>query len=159
MVNFKNKIVDVKDAVEHIDRLRQGKGKVVFTNGCFDLLHLGHISYLEEARNLGDVLVVGLNSDDSVRRLKGEGRPVKNIESRRAVLAGLAAVDVVIVFEEDTPRKLIELVNPDILVKGGDYTIDKIVGADFVLQNNGEVKTIDFVEGYSSSAIINKSLH
>ena len=139
-----------------LDKVRDEGSRIVFTNGCFDLLHVGHITYLEKAKEMGDVLVVGLNSDDSVLRLKGEGRPVKKLESRMAVLAGLSSVDAVIVFSEDTPLQLIKKVRPDVLVKGGDYTINQIVGADFVHELGGEVKTIDFVEGYSSSSIIEK---
>jgi len=143
-------------AVEKLNDLKAIGETIVFTNGCFDLLHKGHISYLEKAKALGDFLVVGLNSDASVKRLKGEGRPVKEIESRLAVLAGLESVDMVVVFEEDTPKNLIENINPDVLVKGGDYKIEDIVGADYVLSMGGSVETIEFVRGYSSSAIIQK---
>lgn len=134
---------------------QEGK-KIVFTNGCFDLIHKGHISYLEDARALGDVLFVGLNSDASIQRLKGEGRPLKQVENRAAVLAGMTSVGVVVVFDEDTPIELIRQLNPDVLVKGGDYTVDKIVGADHVLKSGGAVKIINFVPGYSSSRIIQK---
>jgi len=139
-----------------MSQLRDGEFVTVFTNGCFDILHKGHISYLEEAGELGDFLIVGLNSDDSVRRLKGEGRPLKSIDSREAIMGALGCVNMVVVFEEDTPQKLIEQLKPDVLVKGGDYKIEDIVGADFVIQNGGKVKVIDFVEGYSSSSIIDK---
>jgi len=128
--------------------------KVVFTNGCFDVLHLGHVTYLAQARNLGDCLVVGLNSDASVKRLKGESRPINRENDRALLLAALSFVDYIIIFEEDTPKNLIEQVKPDILVKGGDYQIDNIVGADFVLKNGGQVLTIPFVDGYSSTKII-----
>ena len=134
---------------------RQGK-KVVFTNGCFDVLHLGHITYLAEARNLGDLLVVGLNSDASVRRLKGPSRPINDEHARAMVLAALQFVDFIILFEEDTPLNLIQAVCPDVLVKGGDYTLDTIVGANFVLQNGGIVTTIPFVDGYSTTSTLNK---
>lgn len=133
--------------------------KIVFTNGCFDVLHFGHVQYLLEARKLGDMLVVGLNSDTSVRRLKGESRPINGENERAFVLAALAFVDYVVVFEEDTPKELIEVVKPDILVKGGDYTIENIVGADFVMQNGGTVTTIPFVEGFSSTHIIEQLKH
>ena len=133
--------------------------KIVFTNGCFDVLHYGHVRYLLEAKALGDLLVVGLNSDDSVRRLKGESRPINGEKERAFVLAALEFVDYVVVFEEDTPKELIEVVNPNVLVKGGDYQIGNIVGADFVMQNGGTVTTIPFVEGYSSTQIIEKSNH
>ena len=128
--------------------------KIVFTNGCFDVLHFGHVHYLLEAKKLGDILVVGLNSDDSVRRLKGPSRPINGEKERAFVLAALSFVDYVVLFEEDTPENLIKAVRPDVLVKGGDYALDQIVGADFVTQNGGTVTTIPFVEGYSSSHII-----
>ena len=130
--------------------------KIVFTNGCFDVLHFGHVHYLLEAKKLGDILVVGLNSDDSVRRLKGPSRPINGEKERAFVLAALACVDYVVVFDEDTPKELIETVRPDVLVKGGDYTLDNIVGADFVTQNGGTVTTIPFVVGFSSTRIIEK---
>ena len=128
--------------------------KIVFTNGCFDILHRGHITYLAQARQLGDLLVVGLNSDASVRRLKGPERPVNDERSRALLLAALEMVDYVVLFEEDTPYNLILKVKPDLLVKGGDYDIHNIVGADFVRQRGGEVRTIPFVQGFSSSSII-----
>ena len=128
--------------------------KIVFTNGCFDVLHFGHVHYLLEAKKLGDVLVVGLNSDDSVRRLKGPSRPINGEKERAFVLAALSFVDYVVLFDEDTPENLIKTVRPDVLVKGGDYALDQIVGADFVRQNGGTVTTIPFVEGYSSTQII-----
>ena len=128
--------------------------KVVFTNGCFDVLHLGHVTYLAQSRDLGDCLVVGLNNDASVKRLKGESRPINSENDRALLLAALSFVDYIIIFEEDTPKNLIEQVKPDILVKGGDYQIDNIVGADFVLKNGGQVLTIPFVDGYSSTKII-----
>jgi len=155
-LNYQDKIHNLVSGKEQIALLKQKSMKIVFTNGCFDIMHLGHITYLEEARRLGDFLVVGLNSDASVRKLKGEGRPVKQIQSRVAVLAGLAAVDMVIIFDQDTPLNLIQNLMPDILVKGGDYKIEDIVGADSVLENGGSVRVIDFVSGYSSSAIIDK---
>ena len=127
---------------------------MVFTNGCFDVLHFGHVHYLLQAKKLGDILVIGLNSDGSVRRLKGPARPVNGEKNRAYVLAALAFVDYVVVFEEDTPEELIKVIRPDVLVKGGDYTIDRIAGADFVRQNGGVVTTIPFVEGFSSTQII-----
>lgn len=133
--------------------------KIVFTNGCFDVLHFGHVQYLLEAKKLGDLLVVGLNSDTSVRRLKGESRPINGEKERAFVLAALAFVDYVVVFEEDTPKELIEVVKPNVLVKGGDYKIENIVGADFVMQNGGTVTTIPFVEGFSSTHIIEQLKH
>lgn len=130
--------------------------KIVFTNGCFDLLHIGHLTYMARAAELGDKLIIGLNSDSSVRLLKGEGRPVNNQQSRAALLAALFFVDAVVIFEEETPQNLIADLLPDVLVKGGDYTIDKIVGAKEVMANGGEVKTLTFVDGYSSTSIIEK---
>jgi len=137
------------------DWKRQGK-KVVFTNGCFDLLHLGHVDYLEKARHLGDVLVVGLNTDDSVSRFKGPQRPIQDQQSRARVMAALQAVDLVVYFDEDTPLSLISELLPQVLVKGSDYLAENIVGADVVKKAGGEVKTIDFVPGYATSRIVEK---
>jgi len=132
------------------------KGKVVFTNGCFDILHLGHVDYLEKARDLGDKLVLGLNTDKSIQRLKGPDRPITDEYSRARVIAALGFVDAVILFDEETPYDLISYLKPDILVKGDDYAIENIVGADVVLQNGGTVKTVSLVKGYSTSTIISK---
>jgi D-beta-D-heptose 7-phosphate kinase/D-beta-D-heptose 1-phosphate adenosyltransferase len=132
---------------------------IVFTNGCFDLLHPGHISYLEKARTLGDRLIVGLNSDESVKRLKGSGRPVNNQQDRARLLAALQCVDAVVVFEEDAPARLIEEVKPDILVKGGDYSLDQVVGASYVQSYGGRVEILPYVPGYSSSNILEKLKH
>lgn len=131
--------------------------KIVFTNGCFDLLHVGHVRYLQEARKLGDILVVGVNSDASTRRLKGPTRPVQIEADRAEILAALSCVDYVVIFEEDTPLRLIETVLPDILVKGGDWKIDQIVGADFVLTRGGQVLSLQFVDGKSTTSIIQKA--
>ncbi|MBS7563542.1 D-glycero-beta-D-manno-heptose 1-phosphate adenylyltransferase [Mucilaginibacter sp. Bleaf8] len=150
------KINNLTGLKEQVDNWKQQGQKVVFTNGCFDLLHIGHITYMAKAAELGDKLIIGLNSDASVRRLKGPDRPVNNQNSRAMLLATLFFVDAVVVFEEDTPLNLISTLLPDILIKGGDYQIENIVGATEVMANGGEVKTIDFVEGYSSSAIIKK---
>jgi D-beta-D-heptose 7-phosphate kinase/D-beta-D-heptose 1-phosphate adenosyltransferase len=130
--------------------------KVVFTNGCFELLHRGHIEYLAQARDLGDVLVVGVNSDDSVRRLKGAGRPLVPEADRAAVLSNLRSVDVVTLFDEDTPLELIKALLPGVLVKGGDYDLDEIVGREVVEKAGGEVHVLPFVEGYSTTAILNR---
>lgn len=130
--------------------------RIIMTNGCFDVLHAGHVAYLEEAKSLGDRLIVAVNDDDSVRRLKGEARPVNALEDRLLVLAGLAAVDWVVPFSEDTPAALIEKILPDVLVKGGDYKPDEIAGAKEVLQNGGEVRVLAFRGGHSSSRIIDK---
>lgn len=132
--------------------------KIVFTNGCFDLLHIGHVRYLQEARSLGQALFVGINSDSSVKRLKGDERPIQNEKDRAEILAALECVDYVCQFEEDTPLELIKKVTPQVLVKGGDWPIEKIVGSDFVLKNGGEVKSLQFVQGHSTSGLIEKIL-
>ena len=135
----------------------RGAGKkIVFTNGCFDILHHGHLDLLARAAGEGNILILGLNTDASVRRLKGPERPVTNEQDRAFQTASLLCVDAVCLFDEDTPEELIKALKPDVLVKGGDYTIDKIVGADFVQQNGGHVAIIPFVEGYSTTSIISK---
>jgi D-glycero-beta-D-manno-heptose 1-phosphate adenylyltransferase len=140
------------DQIEGTVRRWQKAGKnVVFTNGCFDLLHYGHLHYLADARDLGDKLVVGLNSASSVRRLKGEHRPINDELTRQHLLAALEMVDAVVVFETDTPLDLICRVKPDILVKGGDWKPDQIVGSDFVLNTGGKVLSLPFVDGYSTT--------
>jgi len=135
---------------------RQRNERVVMTNGCFDILHAGHVAYLEEAKSLGDRLVVAVNDDNSVRRLKGESRPINMLDDRMLVLAGLAAVDWVVPFSEDTPAELISAVLPDVLVKGGDYQPDEIAGGKDVLRNGGEVRVLSFRDGHSTSRIIEK---
>jgi len=139
----------VEDARAHGER-------VVFTNGCFDIIHAGHVGYLAEARKLGDRLIVAINDDDSVRRLKGSGRPINPVERRMQVLAGLAAVDWVTSFADDTPEALLRLIRPDILVKGGDYSVAQVVGGDFVSSYGGEVKVLNFLDNCSTSAIVEK---
>jgi rfaE bifunctional protein nucleotidyltransferase chain/domain len=150
------KIKDRISLKKWVDEQRANGEQVVFTNGCFDILHLGHIDYLEKARALGDHLVVGLNSDASVCRLKGPDRPINKEYARGRMLAALAFVDAVCVFEEDTPKELIETINPHVLVKGGDYSIETIVGAEFVMKHGGVVKTIDLVDGFSTTSMIEK---
>lgn len=130
--------------------------KVVFTNGCFDILHVGHVRYLKQARELGDVLVIGLNTDAGVRRLKGSERPLQPEGARAEILAALGCVDFVVLFGEETPEQLIRQVRPDVLVKGGDYSIGTIVGAAFVQSYGGQVKVLPFSEGFSTSSIIEK---
>lgn len=137
------------------DARAQGE-KVVFTNGCFDIIHAGHVTYLDSARKLGDRLVVAINSDDSVRRLKGSGRPINSCDRRMAVLAALESVDWVVSFDADTPEALLEQVGPDILVKGGDYGVDQVVGADIVLSRGGEVRVLDFVDDVSTTRIVDR---
>lgn len=133
---------------------KQKKINIVFTNGCFDLLHLGHVDYLERARSLGDKLIVGLNSDSSVKSIKGESRPINNESIRLRMIAALECVDVVVLFQEDTPMILIQNILPSVLVKGKDYDISNIVGADVVIANGGRVETLELVEGYSTTKLI-----
>ena len=130
--------------------------KIVFTNGCFDIIHLGHIDYLAKAADLGDKLIIGLNSDESTRRLKGPTRPINDEHSRAMILASLSFVDAVILFDEDTPYNLIKSVQPDILVKGADYKPEDIVGYDIVMAKGGKVETLDYLPGYSTSSIEKK---
>ena len=130
--------------------------KIVFTNGCFDILHLGHIDYLSKSSDLGDVLIVGLNSDSSVKKIKGNGRPVNNENARATILASLHFITIVVLFDEETPYELIKFVSPDFLVKGSDYEPEKIVGYDILKAKGGEVVTIDFLEGYSTTSLISK---
>ncbi len=154
----KNKIIPKSDldALKSVWNLKDQK--VVFTNGCFDLIHRGHIEYLAMAADKADLLVIGLNTDDSVKRLKGEGRPVQDQEARAIVLSAIHFVDYVIFFEEDTPAELIQAVEPDVLVKGADYDNEDIAGYDFVTSNGGVVETIPLSPGYSTSSIIEKLL-
>jgi rfaE bifunctional protein nucleotidyltransferase chain/domain len=147
------KILAGNSLVAALTQWRLKNRSIVFTNGCFDILHLGHIDYLMRAADLGHQLVVGINSDASVRRLKGEHRPINDQDSRMRIMASLFFVSGVVLFDEDTPYELIKKVQPDVLVKGGDYTIDGVVGADIVQERGGEVKILDFVEGYSTTAI------
>lgn len=148
------KILSREELVRRYGRPRTGR--LVFTNGCFDLLHRGHVEYLYEARALGDALVVGINSDDSVRRLKGPGRPLVPVEDRALLVAGLGCVDAVTIFEEDTPRELIAELLPDVLVKGADYTLDQVVGREEVEAAGGEVVLIRLREGYSTTALLRR---
>lgn len=146
----------MKDYIKIVESIKKEGKKIVFTNGCFDIIHAGHVDYLEKAKSLGDFLIVGLNSDESVKRLKGQDRPINPQEHRKRVLEGLKAVDMVIIFQEDTPERLIKEIKPDILVKGGDWKIENIVGADFVMSYGGKVYTIDFVFNTSTTNIIQK---
>lgn len=149
-------LVDAEELHAMVAESRSRDERIIMTNGCFDVLHAGHVSYLEEAKSLGDRLIVAVNDDDSVRRLKGDSRPINALEDRLLVLAGLAAVDWVVPFSEDTPARLIEKILPDVLVKGGDYSPDEIVGAKEVLKNGGEVRVLPFRDGHSSSRIIDR---
>jgi len=150
-----DKILSPAQLPATLDAWRQAGERIVFTNGCFDLLHLGHVDYLEKARALGDRLVVGLNTDASVSALK-PGRPIQDETSRARIMAALAFVDAVVLFGEQTPLQLIEQVQPDILVKGDDYSIDGIVGHELVLSKGGQVLTVPLVAGYSTSRIVEK---
>jgi rfaE bifunctional protein nucleotidyltransferase chain/domain len=154
---LKSKIILKEELKRPLNILKFKEKKIVFSNGCFDILHRGHIEYLSKAANLGDCLVIGLNTDASVKRLKGENRPVQDELSRSQVIAALHFVSFVVLFDEDTPYELINFIKPDILVKGNDYKEDEIVGADIVKANGGQVMTIDLVDGYSTTSIIERS--
>ncbi len=150
----KGRIFDNHLLSQRVAMWRFQNKRIVFTNGCFDILHRGHIEYLSKARDLGDVLIIGVNTDASVRRLKGDKRPVQDETSRALVLASLRFVEGVVLFDEDTPYNLIDLVKPDVLVKGGDYSEDTIVGADIVKAHGGEVVTVPLTEGYSTTRLL-----
>ena len=150
------RIISRAELIEVRRELKKNGRRIVFTNGCFDLLHRGHIEYLAKAKSLGDILIVGLNADDSVRRLKGPNRPITPQEDRAAILAALAVVDYVCIFDEDTPYELIRAVVPDILVKGADWTVDDVVGKDIVEAAGGSVHTIEFLPNRSTTNIIQK---
>ena len=155
--HIQSKIVTLTELLDRLQQLRsQGAPVVVFTNGCFDLVHQGHVDYLSRARDLGDLLVVGLNSDASVRRLKGEERPISHQNSRAHVLAAFECVDFVVLFDDDTPLRLIESVVPDVLVKGGDYDRATVVGADFVEQHGGRLELIPLVPGESTTRMVER---
>jgi D-glycero-beta-D-manno-heptose 1-phosphate adenylyltransferase len=156
MKKSEKKIYELDKLLKKVMQWKAQSKKIIFTNGCFDILHLGHVDYLEKARLLGDRLIVAVNTDASVQELKGPNRPVQDEYARIRLLAALQFVNAVIFFDEQTPLSLIEKIKPDILVKGDDYTVDKIVGADIVLGNGGAVKTIELVKGYSTSNIVDK---
>ena len=149
-----DKIVTLNTAKQITDRW--SNERICFTNGCFDLLHLGHIDYLSKAADLADKLIIGVNKDQSVSKLKGSHRPIKDEVSRATILASLSFVDLVILFDEETPLTLIETIQPDILVKGADYTIDNVVGAKETIQRGGKVELISFLDGYSTSSLESK---
>jgi len=153
---YKHKIINADDQLKStLARWRLKEEHIVFTNGCFDVLHLGHFHTLCSAKKMGTKLIVGLNSDSSVKRLKGESRPVFDEQTRLLQLTVLSCIDTIVLFEEDTPLKLIQIIKPDILVKGGDYKADEIVGASFLKSYGGAVKIIPFLKGFSTSKIIN----
>ena len=153
---MKNKLKTWEEIAGIIKDLKNQNKKIVFTNGCFDILHSGHVQYLAEAKELGDILILGLNSDSSVKRLKGETRPINNESERVVVLSALCSISYIVIFNEDTPYKLINHIKPNILVKGGDWRSKDIVGFDIVSSYNGEVKSLSFIEGKSTTDIINK---
>lgn len=143
-----------RETQDFVDKFKNKK--IVFTNGCFDILHRGHVSYLNQARSLGDALIIGLNSDASVKRLKGSDRPINKESDRKFVLENLKSVDAVQIFDEDTPLEIIKIIRPQVLVKGGDWKIDQIVGGREVIGWGGEVMSLSFVDGYSTTSVINK---
>ena len=151
-------LLPLPELLKILEKERKEGKKIVFTNGCFDIIHAGHVDYLKKAKALGDILVVGLNSDSSIRRIKGEKRPIIPQEMRAEVLSSLKPVDYVVIFEEDTPENLIKAIKPDILVKGGDWELNKIVGKDFVESYGGKVLTIPFTYDISTTRIINTIL-
>ncbi|MDP2424671.1 MAG: D-glycero-beta-D-manno-heptose 1-phosphate adenylyltransferase [Bacteroidales bacterium] len=153
---MKGKIYPLTDLLKQLAVWRKEEKKIVFTNGCFDILHLGHIDYLSRAADAGNVLIIGVNSDNSVRRLKGSGRPINNQQARTTVLAALQFVDAVVIFDEDTPYELIKALQPDVLVKGKDYQVEEIAGHDIVLSRGGQVITIALTQGYSTTDLIKK---
>lgn len=154
---LKAKIKSKETLLEELKALRSTNKKIVFTNGCFDILHPGHVDYLAQARDLGDFMVLGLNTDNSVRSLnKAPNRPVNNEHTRALVLAGLTSIDAIVFFDEQTPYELIKFLQPNVLVKGDDYAVEKIVGYDILQANGGEVKTIPFLEGYSTTKLIER---
>lgn len=147
-----SKIFELPELLKHLEQDKTAGKKIVFTNGCFDILHRGHAAYLRAAKSLGDKLIIGLNTDASVKRLKGESRPINGEDDRAYLLESLACVDYVVKFGEDTPHELLSQIRPDVLVKGGDYKIEEVIGREFA----GEVVLIDFVEGYSTTKTIQK---
>ncbi len=150
------KILKLPALLKLVESWKKQHETIVFTNGCFDLIHLGHIDYLEKSRATGDKLIVGLNSDKSVKNIKGKQRPIIDEKARARMLAAFEFVDAVVLFDEDTPFNLISAIIPDVLIKGKDYEISNIIGADIVMQNGGNVITVDLVEGYSTTKIIDK---
>lgn len=157
MLSQTSRVLDNKNLAETIAKYRAQNKKIVFTNGCFDLLHIGHVKYLEQARTLGDLLIVGINTDASVRVLKGPTRPIQNENDRAEILAALKSVDHTVLFADETPLELIKKIKPDVLVKGGDWKPEQIVGSEFVMSYGGQVKSLQFVYGRSTTSIIEKS--
>ena len=154
--NSKRKIYSLEEVKHKVDAWKKAAKKIVFTNGCFDIMHRGHVEMLARAADLGNKLIIGLNSDHSIQSLKGENRPIENENSRAILLASLSFVDAVVLFSEETPLNLISVLKPNILAKGGDYKIESIVGHNIVQKNGGQVILIPFLDGFSSTTIINK---
>lgn len=154
MIIMISNLIKRSEIKKFVNRLKRKKKKIVFTNGVFDIIHRGHVDYLARAKSFGDILIIGLNSDSSVRRIKGKGRPINKQSDRAAVLLALEAVDYVVIFGEDTPEKLIEQIKPDWLIKGADYKISEIVGAEFVKSYGGMVKRIRLSKGRSTSRVL-----
>lgn len=155
-MNTLHKIVDRNNAVHKAEAWKNAGMEVVFTNGCFDILHAGHIQVLEQAKSKGDKLIVALNTDQSVQQLKGKNRPIQNEQTRTQVMAALQCVDMVVLFDEETPLQLIEAIQPDVLVKGGDYIVEEIVGYATVIEHGGKVEIIPFLNDYSTTNVIKK---
>lgn len=151
-----DKIIALPQLQEQVRQWQAQGQKIVFTNGCFDILHLGHVDYLEKAKQLGDKLILGLNTDASISRIKGPSRPLQDEMSRARIMASLLFIDAVVLFDDDTPLELIKALQPDILVKGDDYAVAQIVGHEVVTARGGEVKTVPLVKGYSTTSIVNK---
>jgi len=151
-----NKIFGLEFLMKNIDQWKNENKKIVFTNGCFDLIHLGHIELLARSSDLGDILIIGVNSDSSIQKLKGENRPIIEEDSRVKQLAALEFVDAVVLFNEDTPQKLIEKIKPNVITKGGDYKAENVVGNEVVTQKNGQVVIIPLTQGYSTTSILKK---
>ena len=155
---IQNKILSLDELLISLKIKRENNKKIVFTNGCFDILHRGHIEYLAQAADLADIMIIGLNTDNSVSRLKGPDRPLQDEISRAVSMAAIQYIDYVVLFDEETPLNLIENIKPDVLVKGSDYNIEDIVGYDVLMKYGGQIRTIDFVEGYSTTKIVDKIL-
>ena len=155
-MDYLSKLKHLREAKQIVENLKKEGKKIIFTNGCFDILHVGHVRYLNDAKKYGDFLIVGINSDSSVRRIKGENRPIIDEKARAEVVAGLDSVDMVIIFSEDTPYELIKTLEPDVLIKGGDWKEEEIVGADIVKRSGGKVLTVPYISGYSTTSIIEK---
>lgn len=154
--NIQNKIISRENITEVVQFLASQDKKIVFSNGCFDLVHLGHVEYLAKAADLADVFILGLNTDASVKRLKGDSRPLQDEHARAILMSSFSFIDYVVLFDEDTPLELIECVQPDVLVKGNDYKAEDVVGFDVVTKKGGTVQTIELTEGYSTSSIVDK---